>query len=492
MKTITLGILLSACSLAIASTPQVYNVKDSPYLAVGNGVHNDQTNIQAAIDAAELNGGGKVFLPAGVYALGTDFVHPDYTSEGHPSALTIRSNNVFLVGDGIDITIIRPTSFDSGGENIFGSNNTTNIGFSNLTIDGNRTAPSGGGVDATQIYSNGDVFFDHVKFIHIGSDAIDTQYGGNVFADHIFTEDITGNSLSLQNSYTRCTHSHFSGGGFGQELGENGVLVPATAVENFNGVLELDSVFIEKYSSIMRMDGSVLYANNCSFYPTNNSGATNVWLDGGGSYFNNCVFDASGDTMAYVYLRTNRTASFRNCVFYNKPGIYAASAAGLEVRGCTFNNDSGIGVRVSGGSGFSFVNNQFNTSSSGIRMDTAPPTHNTIASGNTFNGGGWYIENGGTNNLVANNTFLSGAVIGLWAGDRNIINGNILNDTSTKVYLGTWTNYFRGNTINEVNFQSAVVNFFEGNTIQSLTGNSSGIANSIFRSNVKADFSSQP
>ncbi|WP_395664730.1 glycosyl hydrolase family 28-related protein [Methylocella sp.] len=50
-----------------------FNVKTDPALVVkatGDGVTNDAPAIQAAIDKASKNGGGRVFLPAGVYNLG--------------------------------------------------------------------------------------------------------------------------------------------------------------------------------------------------------------------------------------------------------------------------------------------------------------------------------------------------------------------------------------------------------------------------------------
>ena len=63
---------------------EVFHVKD--FGAVGDGVADDTTAIQAAIDAAEANGGGTVYLPKGIYDLTT--------------TLTCTESNVHLVGDG--------------------------------------------------------------------------------------------------------------------------------------------------------------------------------------------------------------------------------------------------------------------------------------------------------------------------------------------------------------------------------------------------------
>lgn len=52
-------------------TGLVYNVKSPAYGAVGDGVTNDQTAIQAALAAAVAAGGGIVFFPKGTYLIAT-------------------------------------------------------------------------------------------------------------------------------------------------------------------------------------------------------------------------------------------------------------------------------------------------------------------------------------------------------------------------------------------------------------------------------------
>ena len=72
----------------------VYNVKDAPYNAVGNGTTNDTAGIQAAIDAAAAAGGGIVYFPYGTYRLET-------------SALSITNRNVSLMGIGSRAAVIK-------------------------------------------------------------------------------------------------------------------------------------------------------------------------------------------------------------------------------------------------------------------------------------------------------------------------------------------------------------------------------------------------
>ncbi|MCD9023736.1 discoidin domain-containing protein [Cohnella silvisoli] len=52
-----------------ASTTNFFNVKKSPYNAKGDGLTDDTTAIQSALDAANTAGGGTVFLPAGNYKI---------------------------------------------------------------------------------------------------------------------------------------------------------------------------------------------------------------------------------------------------------------------------------------------------------------------------------------------------------------------------------------------------------------------------------------
>lgn len=64
----------------------IFNVKESPYSALGDGVANDQPAIQCAILAAGAAGGGTVYLPQGTYR-----IH---------AGLCVEQDGVILAGDG--------------------------------------------------------------------------------------------------------------------------------------------------------------------------------------------------------------------------------------------------------------------------------------------------------------------------------------------------------------------------------------------------------
>jgi hypothetical protein len=74
------------------NTVRVYNVKDAPYNAVGDGSTDDALAIQAAIDAASAAGGGIVYLPSGTFRV-------------HDNFLRLKSPNVHLIGSGDSTTI---------------------------------------------------------------------------------------------------------------------------------------------------------------------------------------------------------------------------------------------------------------------------------------------------------------------------------------------------------------------------------------------------
>ncbi|NCZ46230.1 MAG: hypothetical protein EBX59_01440 [Betaproteobacteria bacterium] len=115
---------------ATASYPQAtigiampfYNVKASPFNAVGNGVANDTTAIQAAITA--LSGtGGIVYLPKGTYIT---------------TAPLVMAAGVSLVGEGMDVTIISYTGASDGIQST-----AVKVGLYNFKMSGSAASVTG-------------------------------------------------------------------------------------------------------------------------------------------------------------------------------------------------------------------------------------------------------------------------------------------------------------------------------------------------------------
>ena len=79
-------------------THQIFNVTD--YGAVANDNRSDQGAIQAAIDAAEANGSGIVFFPAGEFLVNTDEDPIANPLTQTNSSITVQSSNIVLRGSG--------------------------------------------------------------------------------------------------------------------------------------------------------------------------------------------------------------------------------------------------------------------------------------------------------------------------------------------------------------------------------------------------------
>ncbi|MFC0708942.1 right-handed parallel beta-helix repeat-containing protein [Azorhizophilus paspali] len=109
-----------------------FDVKD--FGAQGDGVSNDRTAIQAAIDAAHAAGGGTVHLPAGEYRVGGG-------ERGVEGALLMK-NNVYLAGAGMGQTVIKLLDGWNNDVNGMirssGGEETHDFGVRDLTLDGNR------------------------------------------------------------------------------------------------------------------------------------------------------------------------------------------------------------------------------------------------------------------------------------------------------------------------------------------------------------------
>lgn len=108
--------------------------------AVGDGVSNDTTAIQAAVDAAEAAGGGIVFFPPGTYQV------------GGVNGIRVQQSKISLIGSGTDATIIRRITANDVASMILvqGASQISDVGIADLTVDGvntlNQTGLNGIGV----------------------------------------------------------------------------------------------------------------------------------------------------------------------------------------------------------------------------------------------------------------------------------------------------------------------------------------------------------
>lgn len=155
----------------------VFNVKN--YGAIGDGVTNDTTAIQAAIAAAcshTVNGqsvGGTVYFPAGNYKF--------------TSTLTITTSNVYLKGDGPGASFLYPT-INATADAIYFAANCQRVGAIDIAIYNQISDPTDGAM--IHLYKNNLVFLSNVDvsagFYGIWIDGTTHMSGANV--------NITGDS----------------------------------------------------------------------------------------------------------------------------------------------------------------------------------------------------------------------------------------------------------------------------------------------------------
>lgn len=101
----------------------VINVKDEG--AIGDGVTDDRAAIQAAISKARVQGGGKVYFPAGTYRVGNTLNLWQGPDGWH---------NVFLIGDGVTATTLDFATSPAGADGIAINGYGGRLGIQDMTI----------------------------------------------------------------------------------------------------------------------------------------------------------------------------------------------------------------------------------------------------------------------------------------------------------------------------------------------------------------------
>jgi hypothetical protein len=123
------GISTTINQFGSAVSNLVFNVKD--YGATGNGVTNDTTAIQAAINAVQTAGGGIVFFPRGTYIY---------------SHLFIRESYVSIVGVGISSVLMQNDPINNGLEIYNPAGARKNVTIKNICFDSSVTRTTGAAI----------------------------------------------------------------------------------------------------------------------------------------------------------------------------------------------------------------------------------------------------------------------------------------------------------------------------------------------------------
>jgi hypothetical protein len=357
------------------------NVKQqSPTPAVGNGITNDKTAVQDAIDTVQAAGGGIVYFPVGVYSC---------------TSLTL-DDNVTLLGDGLGVSVIQNRT---AGDLVIASGK-SQFAIKNLTLDGDGL--TGDGFMAS---TSTDFLLDHVEVINsLGS-------GFNIVtscSDFVLTNcrvDSCTNGFILQGASGACTHGRFVScyttgidtAPFNLQDSEHLSLVschdagsdPSTASFALRGVLwsAVTGCTVAEGSSLGTPSG---------FYATN--GGTN----GACQFltFNGCRVENT--TIYGFYISDTKDSSIIGCVASGcLQGLRLVSVSTptdmverISVNGCSFNSNERDGILIQGAQevaivGCTVMNNSQDgaTIGDGIRIedgaDTGPTeSENILIMGN--------------------------------------------------------------------------------------------------------------
>ncbi len=410
-----------------AKLRQVVSVKD--FGAVGNGVANDTTAIQQAIDYVSSIGGGAVNFPTGTYKISTK--------------LSITANSVFLTGEGRQSSVIAPAAM---ADDFILFNGCSQGGVNNLGI-----IPS-----AAQTGSTAGI---RIKNCH------------NVVVDQFLLYGNTRNGIIVEggaSSYL-CTISNFEI----STCALSGIEVGAGALAQ--GVWILDGIVASCYDGILLTYASGVYINTVDIissgnsalatYPVTGQYVTAVFAEGitadTSIGHGIALIDNGGKTtdvnLVNCWAATNGLSGLR-C---------AANTDGVLVSGCRFINNDQRGILIENGKNYTISGCQIGMNSidgsasyDGIAIG-AGVTHVTIE--NCFSGGPL-----GRIGTLASNFQRYGVWIGAGA-DYLVISGNDLTGNVTGALLNnsTASNIFISQNLGDSRKTTS--------NIETVTTNASGI-----------------
>lgn len=222
------------------------NIKESPYCAVGDGVYDDTSAIQCALDHLELNGGGSLYFPKGIYK-----VSDQLFSRGH---------GVTIFGENRKSTTIKTCHPTSNILNIIGwDNKVHSIGF-------DSSVPRTGGIfvnmlGVRSILEDFDITNDFIGISMIGT-------ASRIYNGFLHTGAANGTRV-------------FVGGGDTSQIIDNILIGAQDAPYPAYGIRVQDS------AALVLTNSSVLTAGIClAIIPSSGEGTHSL-------YASNCFFDSS-------------------------------------------------------------------------------------------------------------------------------------------------------------------------------------------------------
>jgi hypothetical protein len=317
MKNLMTLLLIPSLMACLASSPikPALNVKDKPFLAIGDGINDDRAAIQNAIDTARDAGGGEVLLPSGTYRVS---LAPKILNENALRRVFTVYPNVRIHGASRDSSIIKLADNQAGygaifsgktfGEDVSGfelrsltvDQNTTNNPVNTLAdVAINETVFSESKIRAavwlatgknmtvqgcrfTDIKAIWTVFMggnaERVEAIRISDNLIENVGGGNLDFDtsQIYTE--TNGALSQISNNTIVSRNDGQAGSLGLrsgiEIHGDNIVVEGNTIRGFLTGLNVGSSWTAKNNTVRNNrfenvnSGVVLWADANSVTPT--------------------------------------------------------------------------------------------------------------------------------------------------------------------------------------------------------------------------------
>ncbi len=340
---------------------QYVSVKDAPYSAAGDGVTDDTTAIQAAINAVSSAGGGILIFPRGTY---------NYT------ALTTSSSEITplaFMGYGAILKKINATGTGLLIQGAAGAGGPSGVKRQGCLIQGLRFTHS---VTQTAGETIKIVNAEHTVVRDI---RIESPYGGllvqDAFDTHIHGDIYIRNSVAydmkLQGTGTTPTcidvfFSNILGEGTAGNVTKTGLIIDS----GVSGVYAVNSDFAQGTVGI-NVQNTVVGGVRAEylFFTSilSDSTASSGWLinaDCKGLYYNDCWASTAAGTGSGFELSNGTGHMFTNCKAYNnsRHGINITGAAEVHITGGQYSGNStsvantynGINV-IAGASGFSVV-----------------------------------------------------------------------------------------------------------------------------------------
>lgn len=333
------------------ASPHRVNVMD--YGAKGDGATNDSTAIQNAINAAGAMGvsgrGVDVFFPAGVYALGT------------ATPITVPFNNVMLIGEGWQSTILYYTAGTTGNVLEIGNGTTkSGCGIQNMSVWKSAAATAGDNIKINAM--NDCLIRDVVVNNYFRGIAIDSAAAPSlkVWIDHVEINNgtaTTGVGIQVTNGaggdtyITDCVMSN------------NPASRPAAGIQ----------ITQTGHTSILR-------CNVTSFVKGLHVNPAAAATDVNYLFIDHSLFDSCGTHGAHFNATLNAGARIRSVICVNS--WFAGSATA-----------GGVGVQITGSTGIvdgvSFIACRFlNNQQHGVLIDSSATINNVSLTDCTSTGNG--------------------------------------------------------------------------------------------------------